>query len=70
METEFSEGSFILARGDSVVPIAVDADDYAGVVRAAHDLKDDIFRVTDKLPTMILQTARPRFRRRYRRNRR
>jgi hypothetical protein len=57
METEYSEGCFTLARGKVVAPIAVDADDYAGVIRAAHDLKADMYRVTDKSPTLITKTA-------------
>jgi len=41
-------GTFVIAGA----PIYVDADDYAGVVRAAGDLRDDVRRVTGSEPAV------------------
>ncbi len=46
VENTCSEGCFRLAEKDSVADIYVDSQDYAGVLRAANDLKEDIARVT------------------------
>jgi hypothetical protein len=41
-----SPGSFTLAGNSAAAPICVDPADWPGVLRAAHDLQDDIRRVT------------------------
>ncbi len=46
VETVARPGSFPLAQGGVAASIYVDANDYPGVVRAAHDLQSDIARVT------------------------
>src|SRR5882757_10035433 len=50
IESNSHPGSFTIAKPDAVTPIYVDGDDYAGVVRAAGDLKEDIKRVTGQTP--------------------
>lgn len=51
-----SEGGFRLAQGDDLATLFVDAQDHAGVIRAAKDLQADIARVTNRTPE--LQTER------------
>ena len=46
VETVRHNGDFVLAQADSLATIYVDANDHAGVVRAANDLQADILRVT------------------------
>ena len=43
-------GSFAIAQGKTLASIYVDPNDYAGVVRAAHDLQADVARVTGRSP--------------------
>ncbi|MBV9848948.1 MAG: glycosyl hydrolase 115 family protein [Armatimonadetes bacterium] len=50
-------GAFPLVRGLSAAPIFLDRADYPGVIRAAHDLRDDVERVTGVKPE--LATGRP-----------
>ena len=45
-------GSFRVAAGGHCAPIVIDAGEYAGVVRAANDLKADVNRVTGCTPEM------------------
>ena len=47
-----SSGSFPIAANGHASPIYVDANDDAGVVRAAHDLQSDIHRVTAETPNI------------------
>ena len=46
VETTPAAGSFHLVNRGVVARLYVDSSDYGGVVRAAHDLQADIFRVT------------------------
>lgn len=46
VETAPAPGSFVLAHGGSVAKLWVEPDDWPGVIRAAHDLRDDLHRVT------------------------
>ena len=50
-------GAFALAGPVSVAPLVVDAADYAGVVRAAHDLQADVERVTGRRPPLDERTS-------------
>lgn len=50
VEYAASPGSFPLAHNGHAASIYVDANDYAGVVRASHDLQSDIRRVTSLTP--------------------
>lgn len=47
-----SQGSFPIVQGNAAATIHVDSSDYAGVVRAANDLKADIARVTSFSPAI------------------
>jgi hypothetical protein len=48
---------FILAEGESLPNIYVDASDHAGVVRAVADLRADVVRVTGRTPTITNKTG-------------
>jgi hypothetical protein len=50
-------GSFAIVRGNAATPIYVDAADYAGVVRAVHDLQADVRRVTGVTPAIAHETG-------------
>ena len=50
VETVAKEGSFAIVNASSVVVIQVDERDWAGVLRAANDLRTDIARVTGITP--------------------
>lgn len=50
VERSHRPGSFAIARHHRLATIYVDANDHWGVVRAAHDLQQDISRVTDRTP--------------------
>jgi hypothetical protein len=43
-------GSFPIVQSNATAAIYVDANDFAGVVRAANDLQADVARVTDRSP--------------------
>ncbi|MFZ5892715.1 MAG: glycosyl hydrolase 115 family protein [Myxococcota bacterium] len=45
-------GAFTLVENSAAAPIVVASNDFAGVVRATSDLRDDIERVTDIAPTV------------------
>ncbi|MBZ5681347.1 MAG: glycosyl hydrolase 115 family protein [Acidobacteriia bacterium] len=55
IETVRRPGSLIIAHGKALATIFVDSNDYAGVVRAAHDLQADIARVTGGTPTITTE---------------
>jgi Glycosyl hydrolase family 115/Gylcosyl hydrolase family 115 C-terminal domain len=50
VETSRQPGSFILAGRNRLATIYVDENDYWGVGRAAHDLQQDVSRVTGRTP--------------------
>jgi Glycosyl hydrolase family 115/Gylcosyl hydrolase family 115 C-terminal domain len=50
VEASHHAGSFVLADHNNLATIYVDQNDYWGVVRAAHDLQQDILRVTGRTP--------------------
>ncbi|HEY6338667.1 MAG TPA: glycosyl hydrolase 115 family protein, partial [Candidatus Sulfotelmatobacter sp.] len=52
VESSHSGGSFALADGDRLATIYVDQNDYWGVTRAAHDLQQDMARVTQHTPLL------------------
>lgn len=52
VSTEAAEGSVTLVSADKTPVIHIDESDYAGVIRAAGDLVNDIEKVTDKKPTV------------------
>jgi hypothetical protein len=58
VETVRHADGFTIAQGALLATIYVDADDHAGVVRAARDLQTDLFRVTD-CRTAIIDTVDP-----------
>ena len=51
------EGSFRLAHGENLAMLFVDAQDHAGVIRAAKDLQADIARVTARAPKLAHEPA-------------
>lgn len=53
VETVRSANAFTIAQGASLATLYVDANDYAGVVRATGDLQADIGRVTGRTPAII-----------------
>ncbi len=53
VENSHRPGSFTLADHNRLATICVDENDYWGVVRAAHDLQQDISRVTGRTPSVI-----------------
>jgi hypothetical protein len=55
IETSGRPGSFTIAKPGSVAALCVDGEDYAGVVRAAGDLKQDIRRVTGQTPAILTE---------------
>lgn len=59
VEYTASPGSFAVAHNGHATSIYVDANDYAGVVRATHDLQADIRRVTTCLPNVTHATSFP-----------
>src|SRR5580658_8902732 len=59
VETSHRPGSFTLADHNHLAAIYVDDNDYWGVVRAAHDLQQDILRVTGRTPEIAKQKGGP-----------
>src|SRR5262245_58330017 len=57
VETSSSKGSFAIVRRHSAAGIYVDQNDYAGVIRAAGDLRADVERVTGVLPVVTNQLS-------------
>jgi hypothetical protein len=53
VETVRHPNSFVIAQQESLATIYVDANDHAGVVRAAGDLQADLARVVGRRPTTI-----------------
>ena len=49
----FEKGDFQLVNGEKSALIVIDSLDYWGVKRAAHDLQNDIKRVTGILPSLV-----------------
>ncbi|HEX4006537.1 MAG TPA: glycosyl hydrolase 115 family protein [Acidobacteriaceae bacterium] len=49
-------GAFTLAANGAATPICVDPADWPGVLRAAHDLQQDIHRVTTLTPSLCNST--------------
>src|SRR5262249_52300082 len=54
-----SPGAFPLVNSDNVAAVHVDPSDWAGVVRAVGDLRDDIKRVTGKEPADRRRSPHP-----------
>ena len=54
---EAAPGDVVLAQRGEVVPMFLDADDHAGVLRAAADLQADFERVTGARPELVLDRA-------------
>ena len=52
IDTDFAPGNFIIVHAKQSAEIYVDASDFPGVIRAAHDLQKDIERVTGSAPTI------------------
>ena len=52
-----SAGSFTIAGPHALAQIYVDSNDSWGVVRAAHDLQEDVARVTGRKPTVTNERA-------------
>ena len=53
VQTEKHAGNFVVAEPGRAAPLYVDADDFAGVRRAANDLQMDIQRVTGLTPALL-----------------
>jgi hypothetical protein len=53
VQTEKHAGNFVVAEPGRATALYVDADDFAGVTRAATDLQMDIQRVTGLRPTLL-----------------
>jgi hypothetical protein len=56
VENASSSGSFALVQNGSAAGLDVSNEDYPGVVRAAHDLQDDIFRVSGCKASFVQST--------------
>ncbi|KAA6305779.1 hypothetical protein EZS27_042568, partial [termite gut metagenome] len=54
ISSENTGNAFVLTQASVTVPMLVDSLDYAGVLRASHNLKEDIGRVTGKQPEYYL----------------
>ena len=52
VEFDAREGAFALVARGAAAPLVVSAQDFPGVVRAVHDLEQDIGRVTGLVPAM------------------
>jgi hypothetical protein len=52
VETRPQAGDFPICQGAAVAALAVDTNDFAGVLRAAADLRSDIARVTGRTPEL------------------
>ena len=52
LDNSYHAGDFVLVERNGAAPIYVDGADYAGVVRAAGDLRADIQRVTNRIPAI------------------
>ncbi|HTZ46546.1 MAG TPA: glycosyl hydrolase 115 family protein [Verrucomicrobiae bacterium] len=50
VDTQYGQGDFALVGGKQAAPLCLDPNDYPGVIRAAHDLAQDISRVTGLSP--------------------
>jgi hypothetical protein len=59
VETGREPGNFVIASQKRAATIYVDANDYAGVVRAAYDLQADIKKVTDCIAAIVHETGIP-----------
>jgi hypothetical protein len=53
VESVFHPGDFALVEQGRAVPLRVDSNDYAGVVRAVTDLQGDVTRVTGRSPSIL-----------------
>jgi hypothetical protein len=53
VQTEKHAGNFVVAEPGRATALYVDADDFAGVTRAASDLRMDIQRITGLTPTLL-----------------
>ncbi|HEX7618569.1 MAG TPA: glycosyl hydrolase 115 family protein, partial [Verrucomicrobiae bacterium] len=53
VETTSSPGSFPVCAANAPAVISVDTNDFAGIVRAANDLRADVFRVTGRTPQIV-----------------
>src|ERR1017187_1941573 len=53
VETTSSPGSFPVCAADAPAVISMDTNDFAGVVRAANDLRSDMLRVTGRTPQIV-----------------
>ncbi|MEI9963022.1 MAG: hypothetical protein WDM76_18490 [Limisphaerales bacterium] len=59
VENAKSKGSFPIVQGKVAANIYVDANDFAGVIRAAGDLQKDIVRVTSLIPKITHEEMLP-----------
>ena len=57
IETSPGDGNFPLVQNSVAATICVDSNDFAGVRRAAGDLREDIHRVTTVSPTLLTTDA-------------
>jgi hypothetical protein len=53
VETSYRSGDFKLVEQNAAVPLYVDTNDYAGVIRAVSNLQADIRRVTNGTPPIV-----------------
>ena len=53
ISTETGDGFFPVATPGVAAPLCINSDDYAGVIRALHDLQSDICRVTGMTPDLV-----------------
>ena len=56
VETQASPGSLAIRAGDSMAALAVDTNDFPGVIRAVNDLRGDLAQVTGHAPPFWHQT--------------
>ncbi len=59
VENAYKPGSFAIVQDKIAAPICVDSNDWAGVIRAAHDLSADVKRVTGCMPEITENENNP-----------
>lgn len=59
IDIQYKQGDFALMRGKEAAPLCLDPNEYPGVIRSAHDLAQDISRVTGLSPVVNVTATAP-----------
>ena len=59
IDSQYKQGDFALVRGTDAAPLCLDPHEYPGVIRAAHDLAQDVARVTALSPAVNVAATAP-----------